>query len=184
MIKKYGFLLFTGIFVISLTLIFGQSYFKKNISKESGRFNIDLNSDHAMLNPIPVEYDIQNENVEALQNHTGKMSILTGNGSRISNSGNQPIWLAVKAVGVEGVKVLSHLPYFQGSLEYSAKPLMPGEVLDVNVNIDLSNEALYSYIVGKGSLEFYDYKRNQKLGVIPIKVINSKPQKSCCGMEK
>jgi hypothetical protein len=146
---------------------------------------LNLSSEGGISKSKVAIYDIQNEGVPKRLVQPDKISISTGHGSGVTNSSDKPIWLSIKVTGVKGnVKILSTSPNFDEKSECCFKPLMPGEMLDVNVNLDLSDEALNNYLVSKGKIEFFDYKSNKKLGEVPLKIINSKPQNSCCSTEQ
>jgi hypothetical protein len=182
--KKFGFLIFTGVFILSLALVFCAGYYRKRVTMEAGRFYIDLVSNEKITKSKTAIYDIQNEGIPKKLVQPDKISISIGHGSGITNSSDKPIWLSIKVTGIKGTaKILSNNPIFDEKTECCLKPLMPDEVLDVNVNLDLPDEALNDYLVSKCKIEFFDYKSNKKLGEVPLKIINSKPKKSCCTID-
>jgi hypothetical protein len=161
--KKFGFLIFTVVFILSLILVFCAGYYRKSISMESGRFNLNLSSDDGISKSKVAIYDIQNEGIPKELVQPDKISISTGHGSVITNSGDKPIWLSIMVTGVKGTaKILSTSPNFDEKTECCFKPLMPGEKLDVNVNLDLPNDALNKYLVSEGKIELFDYKSNKR----------------------
>jgi hypothetical protein len=181
MIKKYNFLIFAGIFVLSVLLVFCAGYYRKSITSESGKFNLELAFDKRVSKSATAVYDIQNEGIPKKLVQPGRISISTGHGSGVVNGSEQPVWLAVNVTGINGTaKIASTDPIFDGKSECCTKPLMPGDSLDLNVILDLPKEALKNYLVGRGKIEFSDYKSGKKLGEVPVKIINSKPGNSCC----
>lgn len=182
--KNFRFLIFTGIFILSLTLVFCAGYYRESIDMKSGRFNLYLSSEDGISKSKVAIYDIQNEGISKRFVQPDKISITTGHGSGIINSSDKPIWLSIKVTGIKGnAKILSASANFDEKSECYFKPLMPGEMLDVNVTLDLPNEALNNYLVSKGKIEFFDYKSKKKLGEVPLKIINSKPKNSCCTID-
>jgi hypothetical protein len=179
--KKYGFWIFSLVFVLSFSLVFCAGYYRKTIGMEAGRFQLELSSKQGISKSKAAVYDIQNEGIPKKLLQPDKISISTGHGSGVANTSENPIWLSVKVTDMKGsAKVLSTNPIFDEKTECCIKPLMPGEVLDINVNLDLPKEALNEYLVSKGKIEFFDYKSNKKVGEVPLKVVNSNPPKSCC----
>jgi hypothetical protein len=164
--------------------VFCAGYYRKSISKEAGRFNIELSLNEKISKSKTAMYDIQNEGIPKKLLQPSRISISTGHGSGVINKGKDAIWLSAKVTGVKGTaKILSTSPDFDKETECCLKPLLPGEMLDVNINLDLPDEALNNYLVSKGNIEFYDYKSNKMLGEVPIKIVNSKPKKSCCTID-
>lgn len=183
--KKYHILIFTGVFVISMILVFCAGYYRKSITSESGRFNLELEFGGEVSKSKTAVYDIQNEGIPKKLFQSDRISISTGHGSGVVNKGEQPVWLSVKVTGVKGtVKILSTNPFFNQDTERCIKPLMPGNILDMNVSLDLPIDALDNYLVSRGMIEFTDYKSGKKLGEVPLKIINSKPRNSCCAIDE
>lgn len=179
--RKFRFYIFAGVFILSLSLVFCAGYFRKDVSMESGMFNLHLSSVGGISKSKVAVYDIQNEGISKEHIQPGKLTISTEQGSVITNSSDKPIWLLIKVAGIKGnVKVLSANPNFDEKSVTCTKPLMPGELMDVYVNIDLPDEALNNYLISKGKIEFFDYKSNNKIGEVPLKIINSKHASSCC----
>ena len=173
--------MFSVVFILSFSLVFCAGYYRKSIGMEAGRFQLELLAKQEISKSMVAIYDIQNEGIPKRILQPDKISISTGHGSGVINATEQPIWLAVKVKGVKGsAKILSNSPIWDEKSECCLKPLMPGELLDVNVNLDLPKEALNDYLVSKGKIEFYDYKSNRKVGEVPLKVVNPKPKNSCC----
>jgi hypothetical protein len=179
--RKIGFYIFVGIFSVSMALVFCAGYFRKSITTDSGRFYLELAAGSGISRASEAVYDVQNEDLLKNAGQPGRISISAGYGSGITNSSGRPLWISIGATGYAGTaKVMSTDPSFNEETGHRMKPLMPGDNLDLNLSLDLPEKALESYLVSKGKIEIYDYKADLKLGEIPIKIINSKPRKSCC----
>lgn len=179
--KKYNTLIFTGIFVLSILIVFCIGYYRKSITGESGKFSLELAVDGKISKSKTAVYDVQNAGLHEKPFQSDKISISTGQGSGVVNSGEQPVWLSVKVTGVKGTaKIESTDPIFDENTECCTKPLMPGNMLSLNVSLDLPVDTLNNYLVCNGKIEFTDLKSGKKLGEVPLKIINSKPQNSCC----
>lgn len=180
MLKKYNFIIFTVVFVLSVSLVFCVGYFRKSVGKEAGKFNIEL-ALNTVTKAKEVVYDIQNEGISKTLDQPEKISISAGHGSGVANISDQPLLIAIRVLGTGGYTAISSTnPDFDEETGCCTKPLTPGETLDVSINLDFPSKALDNYVVGKGKIEFLDLKSGKTLGEVPLKVINSKPRKSCC----
>ncbi|NPV93487.1 MAG: hypothetical protein HPY50_22250 [Firmicutes bacterium] len=181
MAKKRDFFIFACVFVLTVILVFGAGYYRKGVSKEAGRFSLEVVSDEAVSKFSPAAYDLQNEVTPEGMARADIVSFSTGYGSEVVNRSEKPLWLAVRVTGIGGaVRVLSSNPGFDEKTGLWAQPLMPGESLPVSIGMEFPAEVLDRYLVGKGAIQFFDYLSSRDLGEVPLKVINSKPRKSCC----
>lgn len=178
--KKNSFMIFVVIFALTIGFVFCSGYFRKSLSMEAGKFNLDLPVYSEAYNLQPVVLDIQDRGVQKKVTQSGVVSFVIGQGSAITNNDIEPLLIKVNTMGFsEKVKIESQATAFDDVTHCFKEELLPGKSYSVNINLEIPQNCLNNYDLGAGCIEFMDAKKNKLLGKVPIKIINSL-RKPCC----
>jgi len=84
-----------------MLLVFCAGYYRKSITPEAGRFKLELYTNGEIAKAKMAVYDIQNEGLPKKILQADRISLSTGHGSGVLNSGDEPIWLSARVSGID-----------------------------------------------------------------------------------
>ncbi|HEX9059004.1 MAG TPA: hypothetical protein VF941_02360 [Clostridia bacterium] len=162
----------TAAFILGASIIIGGGYYRKSLTLESPSINANFENKNQTYKEFV--FDIQNEGFPKRLIQPGRISISTGHGGVLNKTG-KPILVSVKTEGLPGNPVLvSSDETFDVKNGKLIKPLKPGKLLNVGVNLDIPRSAINkSHDIGKGKIIFEDSENGTVIGTLPVKIINS-----------
>lgn len=162
----------TAAFILGAAVIIGGGYYRKSLALESP--SIDAKFENKNQAYKEFVFDVQNEGFPKRLVQPGRISISTGHGGILNKTG-KPVLISVKTEGLPGSPVLvSSDESFDAKNGKFLKPLKPGKLLNVGVNLDIPRSAINkSHDVGKGKIIFEDSESGTVIGTLPVKIINS-----------
>lgn len=165
-----GVLLFAGMLVVTVW----AGRYSQSLRRERGSFEVVLGAAADARASRSVMVDLMDQGWPKRLAQPHQISLTTGHRGGISNQGDQPVWVEIRAEGFPGRAIVSSTdPGFDRSTGRLTRPLKPRAAFSASVDLQIPKERLKRREVGSGVIRISDYKTGKLLSTVLVQVVNS-----------